>query len=130
MKKLIQYIDIIVQSALVVFAAAILVYPNVSERLSIILICQLYLGIWQMTACVISIWFSKNVIRRLKLIHLFAAVFYLTSLQMLHENLDDQVFTLYLTVPPWALAIYYLGITALPVLRRNPSGNFLKHISF
>lgn len=101
-----------------------------------VLVAQLVLGPWQYLGSLISV-VVKAPSAKQKRIHLIVSTIYLLMLYLgtlkhFHGiSFPGEVIALTLTVPAWALGIYYYIITwrwTFPKIKRR--GSFLPHLSF
>jgi hypothetical protein len=98
------------------------------ETAVFILIVQVVLGVWQMTGCLLSLIFRGSLFRK-KLIHFITASVYLGTFSIIEMNPAYVIW--YLTLPAWALGIYYYIISYKGTIGVNRDrGGFLPNLSF
>lgn len=130
-----KYLDLGIQTIILVVGIVILLVSwGEADWPFGILYVQLLLGPWQMMSSVVSV-VAKAPLYRKKRLHLFLAIIYLFALYIAGHAADDALvqrfFGVAITVPAWALAIYYYILTCRWVFpRRRSGGNFLPNLSF
>lgn len=130
-----KYLDFTIQSLIMIAALALAMacVTTKPDAFIMILMVQFYLGCWQLASSVISL-IARAPRFRTKSIHLIISVIYLLSFIGIFNsgfNIPQLAVKLYLTVPAWALGIYYYIITwqwAVP--KKTGGGKFLPHINF
>jgi hypothetical protein len=128
-----KYIDLVVQSLLIGAAAVILIANFFYRDLGILIgYDQLLLGAWQLSACIISLiaYPSGNSARRM---HLVLSGIYLLSLFIAANSgiaFPGWLVITYVTVPAWALGIFYYFISLRGVFPKLKQTKFLPHLSF
>lgn len=116
-----KYLDIIIQTVLLLLTFALLVPYSMSA----LLIGQFCIGVWQMLSSTISV-VAGTPNKLLRRIHFALAVIFLIF--MYTGLVEDSVLTFAI---PWALALYYYTITWMWFLSANPKkGKFLPNTSF
>jgi hypothetical protein len=100
------------------------------------LLCQLFMGCWQMVSAVLflllgaePLWFRKT--------HFISAFMCLALISLSawleHESdsiTTDFLFLVFGVIVPWLLAIFYYSITWRWMFPKRHNGKFLSHISF
>jgi hypothetical protein len=129
--KLIKYADLTIQSLLVILALVFLINSFWSSDVWMILVIQLFVGVYQMISGFTSIVFSWSDLPRKKVFHFAIAIVYLVSLAVMKNlPLNGRFLQLYLFVPPWILAIYYYVISFNIKFFKRKRSKFLPNLGF
>lgn len=122
-------IDLFVQTLMLICGLALAV-TGIFDKDGLIwlLSLQLLVGPWQMISCGISL-IVKGPLFREKLTHFVVACSYLFALT--YFEFDAAYAFYFMTIPAWALAVFYYVLTWKRVLMtRNDRNRFLPHLSF
>jgi hypothetical protein len=130
-----KYLDLAIQTIIFIFGIVMLLVSwGEADWPFAILYAQALLGPWQMISSIVSV-IAKAPLYKKKKLHLLLAAIYLMVLyvcgNMSFVSISGRFFSLLLTVPAWALAIFYFILTwkwVFPRIRKG--GNFLPNLSF
>lgn len=133
-----RYIDFIVQTVFILLALlCVIFFLIVPSSVTIILIIQLLLGVWQLIGCSLSIIKKSNGYEAKKKYVLIASVYMATiflSFSVYNENYLSWLnvaYPIWIVLPAWALAFYYYFITyKITFISRRNTNRFLPHLSF
>jgi hypothetical protein len=128
-----KYLDFGIQTLIFGFAFVLLITAlGESGWLLSILYAQLLMGPWQFFSSLISVA-ARAEFHQAKRIHLIISIVYLLILWggvNAERSLSEQWVSIFLTVPPWILAIYYYSITCQWTFQTKSRGSFLRHLNF
>ena len=129
--KIVRFTDLAIQAILIGWAIFTVVINPFHPDMGVILVIQLLLGTYQMISSLLSIGFSKPSAPRRKVIHFAVSTGYLISLMLVSElEFSSVLWSLYLTLPAWSLAIYYFWVSIFPTARQGRRSRFLPNLGF
>jgi hypothetical protein len=129
--KSIKYVDLAIQTFLLVLAVFSLLECIKSSDAAQILGIQLIVGIYQILSSLCSILFAPSEVPKRKLFHFTVSIVYLVSLAVITQfPLDGLLLQTYLIVPSWTLAIYYYVVSFNFKVNSGKRSKFLPNLGF
>lgn len=130
MSRIYRLSDLGIQSALIAWGVFLVTSDPWPKQLAEILIIQLILGVYQLTA---SCWVLKRQRQKShgKKIHMFLSIAYLISLPLVSmSDIGEEGLRLYLLLPSWMLAVYYYYLSWRIRFGNTKRSKFLPNLGF
>jgi hypothetical protein len=125
-----KYIDLFVQTILILLAIPFAVAATGTQGLINFLVVQFFVGVWQVTSCFLSLVVHPKRDNRTKHAHLMLS-FTLILMMIIAAHIHTGTAKFLLLGPPWILAVFYYSISWRNVFPRQKNrSKFLPHISF
>ena len=126
--KTFRYIDVTIQSILIVFAVGFLI--GASGKIEVqFLTVQLLFGAYQMTFGFFYLLALRGASRP-RLFHFVTGLLWIAFLAV-NSSIDNKTLAQFLmVVPSWCLGFYYYYISIRGILNPPNRGKFLPHLSF